>query len=230
MFKKVLSLAFTVFLCGVFIVYNYNMALANEPDVNKSNSTTEIIFLLDCSGSMYGLEEDTIGGFNSFVKKQSEIGPTTITTILFDDKYEILHNNLDASNVVLTKEEYQTRGATALLDAIGKTINDVNTRLEKLPKSEQPTQVIFVITTDGEENSSREFTYDKISEMIKNQQEKYNWEFIFMGANIDVAKESQRLNIPTGNAVRYEASSAGTADMFLEVENKVNATRNKNNN
>ncbi len=154
---------------------------------------TEIVFILDRSGSMGGLENDTIGGFNGFVKKQAETGQTSLTTVLFDDKYEILHNGVDAGKAVLTSDEYFTRGSTALLDAVGKTINDVGKRLGETPEALRPGKVIFVITTDGLENASREFTYDEVQKMITHQSEKYNWEFVFMGANIDVAKEGSKL-------------------------------------
>lgn len=179
-----------------------------------NSKLTEIIFLLDRSGSMSGLESDTIGGFNSFLKKQCEIGETLITTVLFDDRYEILHNGINAKGVVLSEKEYFTRGMTALLDAIGKTILDVGFRLSKTNEEDRPHRVIFVITTDGLENSSKEFTYEKVNQMIQHQQEKYGWEFIFMGANIDVAQESAKLGIAQDRAFSYKASRAGTAHMF----------------
>lgn len=186
---------------------------------------TEIIFLLDRSGSMSGLESDTIGGFNSFVKTQSKLGDTLLTTVLFDDRYEILHNGVNAKGVVLTEKEYYTRGSTALLDAVGKTILDVGLRLSKIEEAERPHKVIFVITTDGLENSSREFSYDKVNQMISHQREVYNWEFIFMGANIDVAKESSRLGINPANAICYEASNTGTHRMYEKVNSMCCAMR-----
>lgn len=225
MSKKITLFCLALIFSFVSVLYAETYVI---DDVPTNNNPTEIIFLLDRSGSMGGLETDTIGGFNGFVKKQNEMGYTKITTILFDDRYEVLHNGVNAADVLLTNEEYYTRGSTALLDAIGKTINDVSARLEKLPESEKPKQVIFVITTDGYENSSREFTYAKIGEMIKLQQEKYKWEFIFMGANIDAEKEGSRLNIPTANTFNYEASGAGTSRMFDEANKVVNETRNKN--
>ncbi|NLO10655.1 MAG: VWA domain-containing protein [Clostridiales bacterium] len=182
---------------------------------------TEIIFLLDRSGSMSGLESDTIGGFNSFISKQSSLGRTQLTTILFDDKYEILHNGIDASTVTLTEKEYYTRGSTALLDAVGKTIIDVGFRLSHLIDNEYPSKVIFVITTDGLENSSREFTYDKVKQMISRQKEACNWEFIFMGANIDVAAESNKLGINPSMAFSYNSSSEGTQKMYNKVNDMV---------
>lgn len=188
-------------------------------------SLTEIIFLLDRSGSMAGLESDTIGGFNSFIKNQSSLGRTHLTTILFDDRYEILHNGVDASTVTLTKNEYYIRGNTALLDAVGKTIIDVGYRLSHLTDEVYPSKVIFVITTDGLENSSKEFTYDKVKQMISRQKEVCKWEFIFMAANIDVAKESDRLGIDSSMAFRYHSSAEGTKRMYNEVNNMVREMR-----
>lgn len=175
---------------------------------------TEIIFLLDRSGSMTGLENDTIGGFNSFVNSQCEIGETLITTVLFDDKYEILHSGLNAKDVHLTKKDYFTRGSTALLDAVGRAILEVGMRLCKVAEGKRPDKVIFVITTDGAENSSREFTYEHINNMIEHQKKTYGWEFIFLGANIDVAKESMKLGIDENLAFGYEATKEGTAAMY----------------
>jgi hypothetical protein len=174
---------------------------------------------------MSGLESDTIGGFNSFIKKQSSLGKTNLTTILFDDKYEILHNGIDASTVTLTKNEYFTRGTTALLDAVGKTIIDVSYRLSHLMEEVHPNKVIFVITTDGLENSSKEFSYEKIKQMISRQKEICNWDFIFMGANIDVAAESHKLGINPTMAFSYKSSSEGTKKMYNEVNHMVSELR-----
>jgi hypothetical protein len=190
-----------------------------------NQNLTEIIFLLDRSGSMSGLESDTIGGFNSFVRTQSKLGETLLTTVLFDDKYEILHNGVDAGKVILTEKEYFTRGSTALLDAVGKTILDVGFRLSKTEENLRPGKVIFVITTDGLENSSREFTYEKIQQMISYQREMYHWDFIFMGANIDVVKESSKLGINKNQAFCYEASELGTEKMYGEVNELVSFMR-----
>lgn len=176
---------------------------------------TEIIFLLDRSGSMEGLESDTIGGFNSFIANQSkQKGKTIVTVVLFDDKYEILWNGIDAEKVKLTNKEYFVRGSTALLDAVGKTILDVGVRLSNTNENERPGKVIFVITTDGMENSSCEFTHNKVKQLIKHQQEKYSWEFIFLGANIDAAKEADTIGICADNAYNYEASKSGVESMY----------------
>ncbi len=180
-----------------------------------NNKLTEIVFLLDRSGSMSGLENDTIGGFNSFVKRQCELeDETLLTTVLFDDRYEILYNGESAANVHLTPNEYYVRGATALLDAVGKTILDVGYRLSQVKENERPGKVIFVITTDGMENASSEFTYEKVKSLIRHQQVKYSWEFIFLGANIDAAKEAESIGIQEENAFRFEATHDGVENMY----------------
>jgi uncharacterized protein YegL len=176
---------------------------------------TEIIFLLDRSGSMAGLERDTIGGFNSFIERQNKLeGDTVVTTVLFDDKYEIICDGVPAEDAMLTSDNYFVRGTTALLDAIGKTIVDVGFRLAKTKEDERPSNVIFVITTDGMENASVEFSYKKIKELIKHQQERYNWEFIFLGANIDAEIEADNIGINVTNAYNFEASTTGVETMY----------------
>lgn len=187
---------------------------------------TEIIFLIDRSGSMGGLETDTIGGFNAFMEKQRQMeGETIVTTVLFDDKYEILWNGIDVCKAKLTDKEYYVKGSTALLDAVGKTIIDVGYRLSNTSEDSRPNKVIFVITTDGMENSSREFTNEKVKQLIKHQQEKYNWEFIFLGANIDAAKEADNIGICKDNAYSFEASKAGVEGMYNMVCEAVSEKR-----
>jgi hypothetical protein len=189
---------------------------------------TEIIFLVDRSGSMGGLESDTIGGFNAFVEKQKQMsGATMVTTVLFDDKYELLWSGINAEKVRLTEKEYFVRGCTALLDAVGKTILDVGCRLSNTLEVDRPDKIIFVITTDGMENASREFTYDKVRELIKHQQDKYNWEFIFLGANIDAAKEASSIGISQANAYNFEASKDGVEMMYCMVAEAVSEKRKK---
>lgn len=187
---------------------------------------TEIIFLLDRSGSMRGLESDTIGGFNAFIEKQKEMpGETIVTTVLFDDRYEILWNGVNIDNIKLTEKEYYVRGMTALLDAVGKTILDVNNRLLMTEESKRPGKVIFVITTDGMENSSKEFTYKQVKEMIRHQQEKYRWEFIFLGANIDSVREAGNIGISQNDTYRFEASQEGVHRMYCTLYEEVNKRR-----
>lgn len=189
---------------------------------------TEIIFLLDRSGSMSGLEEDTIGGFNALVEKQCKLeGETVLTAALFDDQYEILWSGIDANKAKLTEENYFVRGATALLDAVGKTILDVGQRLSKTSEERVPGKVLFVITTDGMENASHEFSHKKIKEMINHQKEKYGWEFIFIGANIDAAEEAESVGISSKDAYTFEASSPGVQEMYSMVSEELSVRRQK---
>ncbi|KMJ57396.1 von Willebrand factor type A [Bacillus sp. LL01] len=191
-----------------------------------NKNLTEIIFLLDRSGSMSGFERDTIGGFNSFLERQSKHdGETRVTTVLFDDEVEILWNGVNAKSVTLTREDYYVRGSTSLLDAVGKTILDVGGRLSTTPETARPSNVIFVITTDGMENSSMEFTYSKVKELIRHQQERYSWQFIFMGANIDVAKEAESLGIQEEQAFQFEATDKGVEVMYNSVCEMVSEKR-----
>ncbi|MEH7349548.1 vWA domain-containing protein [Gottfriedia acidiceleris] len=191
-----------------------------------NSNKTEIIFLIDRSGSMAGLESDTIGGFNSFIKKQCSFdGETNVTTVLFDDQYEVLWTGINAHEVKLTDKEYFVRGTTALLDAVGKTILSVGNRLSLYSERERPGKIIFVITTDGLENASVEFTYSKVKYLINHQQEKYNWEFIFMGANIDVAKEASNLGILKENAYSFESSNEGVENMYSVISEAVSEKR-----
>jgi hypothetical protein len=180
-----------------------------------NKNVTEIVFLLDRSGSMSGLESDTIGGFNAFIEKQCQFeGETLLTAVLFDDKYEVLWNGVDAREARLTDKEYYVRGCTAMLDAVGKTILDVGYRLSNTKEEQRPGKVIFVITTDGMENASVEFTYEKVQQLIKQQQEKYSWEFIFMGANIDAVKEADSIGINVENAYNFETTENGVEEMY----------------
>lgn len=190
-------------------------------------NTTEIIFLIDRSGSMGGLEGDTIGGFNGFIEKQKHMqGKTIVTTVLFDEKYELLWSGVDSAEIWLTDKEYFVRGSTALLDAIGKTILEVGQRLSVQHEDERAGKIIFVITTDGMENASKEFSYEKVRELIKHQQKKYNWEFIFLGANIDAAKEADSIGISQDNAYSFEASEVGVERMYSMVCEAVSEKRN----
>lgn len=188
---------------------------------------TEIVFILDRSGSMMSLTDDTIGGFNSFVEKQkNEPGEALLTTILFDDQYEILHNGVNLKEVQpITKDHYWARGMTAMYDAIGKTINEVGHRLSETPEQYRPGKVIFVITTDGLENASREFTQARVKEMIQHQTEKYNWDFIFLGANIDSAQTASNIGIKADYAANYCATADGLSSMYCAVDTAVSSHR-----
>ncbi|MBH0162831.1 MULTISPECIES: vWA domain-containing protein [unclassified Fictibacillus] len=193
-----------------------------------NKNVTEIVFLLDRSGSMSGLEKDTIGGFNSFVKRQVERkGKTLLTTVLFDDQYEILWSGVPAEQVQLTRKDYYVRGTTALLDAVGKTILDVGYRLSRTEEHDRPGKVIFVITTDGMENASSEFTHEKVKKLIEHQQERYNWEFIFMGANIDVIADAQNLGIKEKDAFSFDATHDGIENLYSMMSEEIIQRRNK---
>lgn len=177
----------------------------------KTNKT-ELVFILDRSGSMSGLESDTIGGFNSMLEKQrQEEGEANVTTVLFDDSFELLHDRIAINGVApMTDQDYTVRGSTALLDAIGKTINKLGNVQKATSETERADKVLFVITTDGLENASREFSYSKIKEMVSRQKEKYGWEFIFLGANIDAIATAERFGISEDRAVNFVSDSAGT--------------------
>lgn len=174
---------------------------------------TEIIFILDRSGSMGGLESDTIGGFNAMLAKQKKVpGEARVTTVLFDDQYELLHHRIPLEGICpITDKEYYVRGCTALLDAIGKTIHQLVHTLKHTTEDYRPEKVIFIITTDGLENASKEYSYSKLKQMIKHQTEKYHWEFLFMGANIDAIAEASKLGIKEDRAVTYENNAQGVA-------------------
>ena len=155
---------------------------------------TELVFILDRSGSMAGLEKDTIGGFNAMIEKQkSEAGEAYISTVLFDNYSEVIHDRVMLNAVPkLTEKEYYVRGCTALLDAVGGAIHHIGNVHKYAREEDRPEKTLFVITTDGMENASRRYSYEKVKEMITRQKEKYGWEFLFLGANIDAAREAAR--------------------------------------
>ena len=172
----------------------------------------ECVFILDRSGSMAGLESDTINGFNGLLNKQrTQEGEALITTVLFDHDYELLHDRIDIKLINnISEKEYYVRGSTALLDAIGLTIDKIG-NVQKITRVEDRAQkVLFVITTDGMENSSHKYSYSRIKHMIENQKSKYNWEFIFMGANVDAIEMASRFGIDSDRAVNYKSDKKGT--------------------
>lgn len=191
------------------------------------NDLTELVLILDRSGSMSGLETDTIGGFNSMLDKQrSATGNALVTTVLFDHDYEVLHNRLPLQSVApITDKEYFVRGNTALLDAVGKTILNISALHKNMAQAEVPSKVLFVITTDGFENASREFTYRQIKIMIEEHKSRYDWEFIFLGANIDAAKEAGRFGISEDHSVQYHNDAKGVALNFEVVSEAVTTIR-----
>ena len=173
---------------------------------------TELVFILDKSGSMSGLEKDTIGGFNSMLDQQSKVdGECVITTVLFDNRYELLHDRIDIRSVQpITGKEYFVGGSTALLDAIGRTIHKIDTAQKNTTEDYRAEKVMFVIITDGEENASRHFSSAQIRQMIQHQKERYGWEFIFLGANIDAVETAGRFGIDADRAVDYVPDGEGT--------------------
>ncbi len=188
---------------------------------------TEVVFILDRSGSMSGLESDTIGGFNSMITKQKkEEGEAYITTVLFDDKIETLHDRIEIGRVEpMNDSQYFTRGCTALLDAIGKTVNHISDIHRYAREEDRPEKTIFIITTDGLENSSREFTYDKIKKLLTKKQEKDGWEFLFLGANIDAIEVAGKMGISRDDACDYVCDEAGTALNFNVMSNVIGSVR-----
>lgn len=188
---------------------------------------TEVVFILDRSGSMSGLESDTIGGFNSMITKQKkEEGEAYITTVLFDDKIETLHDRIEIGKVEpMNDSQYFTRGCTALLDAIGKTVNHISDIHRYAREEDRPEKTIFIITTDGLENSSREFTYDKIKKLLTKKQEKDGWEFLFLGANIDAIEVAGKMGISRDDACDYVCDEAGTALNFNVMSNVIGSVR-----
>lgn len=183
---------------------------------------TELVFVLDRSGSMAGLESDTIGGFNGMLKKQrEEEGEATVTTVLFDDKYELLHDRIPMAGVEpMTEKQYYVRGCTALLDAVGKTICKIKAVLQNTAESMRAEKVIFVIITDGCENASREFGYRQIKGLIEQQKEQ-GWEFLFLGANMDAVAEAKQMGIQADRAVMYACDAEGTQLNYRVVNEAV---------
>ena len=188
---------------------------------------TELVFILDKSGSMAGLERDTIGGFNAMLDKQkAQAGECRITTVLFDHRYELLHDRTDIRAVrPITAREYRVGGSTALLDALGKTIHKIATAQKNTSEPFRAKRVMFVIITDGEENASREYAAQEVKEAIRRQKSRYGWEFIFLGANIDAVETAGRFGIDAGRAANYVPDSQGTALNFRAMSETVSAFR-----
>ena len=173
---------------------------------------TELVFILDRSGSMVGLEGDTIGGFNAMIEKQKrEAGSALVSTVLFDNTCTVIHDRMDVQGIApLTEKEYFVRGCTALLDAIGGAIHHIGNVHKYAREEDRPEHTLFVITTDGMENASHRYTAERVKQMIQRQKEKYGWEFIFLGANIDAVETAGRIGIDLNRAVNYRSDSEGT--------------------
>ena len=180
---------------------------------------TELVFILDRSGSMSGLERDTIGGFNSMIEKQKkEAGEAVVSTVLFDGVSEVIHDRLPLERVPeMTEREYFPRGCTALLDAVGGAVHHIGNVHKYARREDVPEKTLFIITTDGYENASTRYSYERVKRMIERQTEQYGWEFLFLGANIDAAAEAKRFGIRADRAVDYKCDAAGTALNFEVV-------------
>lgn len=192
-----------------------------------NQNLTEIVFILDRSGSMESLTEETIGGFNSLIEKQkNEEGDAMVTAVLFDDMYEILYDHIPINQVKrLTRKEYYARGCTALLDAAGRTITNVGKRLAETKEEERPGKIVVVITTDGYENASREYTKPQIRAMIEHQRDVYKWQFMFLGANIDAVSEADSLGIRPCMSATYSATNAGVNSTFRAMDKVIGFIR-----
>ena len=214
--KRILTVALMLMSVSVFA-----KAPAKTDQKNKNNKPkdVELVFILDRSGSMGGLESDTIGGYNSMLSKQKKekTGKVSVTTVLFDDQYELLYNQVPIEKVSpMTEKEYYVRGSTALLDAIGKTVMQVKANQDK---KEIKDKVLFVIITDGMENASREYRTEQVKKLIEERKEKDNWEFLFLGANIDAIGAAKDIGIDSSRAVRFKSDKKGTAKNY-EVLNE----------
>ena len=191
------------------------------------NNITELVFILDRSGSMAGLESDTVGGFNGMLHKQkAEDGVAYVTTVLFDDQLETLHDRVPLAEVQdITEKEYYVRGCTALIDAIGKTIKHIEGIHKYARKEDVPAHTIFIITTDGLENASREFSSAEVKRMIGRKKEADGWEFLFIGANIDAVETARHIGISADRAVNYRADKKGTGVVFESINAPIMAMR-----
>ncbi len=188
---------------------------------------TELVFILDRSGSMSGLEEDTIGGFNSLIKKQKlEKGEALISTVLFDDQCQVLYDRVPLKKIEpMNDSQYYVRGCTALLDALGGAIHHISTVHKYARREDRPAKTIFIITTDGLENSSRRYSLEKVRSMVERQREKYGWEFLFLGANIDAISTAGSFGIRPEMAVNYEADGQGTKLNYRVLSKAVSSVR-----
>ena len=184
---------------------------------------TELVMILDRSGSMGGLESDTIGGYNSMLKKQRETeGEVLVSTVLFDGESEVLYDRIPLQDMPqMTEKEYYVRGCTALLDAIGGAIHHIGNVHKYAKDEDRPEKTIFVITTDGLENASKRYSYEKVKQMVERQKEKYGWEFLFLGANIDAIKTAGRFGIAPDRAANYNSDHMGTALNYEVLANAV---------
>ena len=192
-----------------------------------NNNLTEIVFILDRSGSMAGLEDDTIGGFNAMLEKQKkEPGEALLSAVLFDHYSEVVYDRVDLQKIEpMTDKQYFVRGSTALLDAIGGAVHHIENVHKYAREEDRPGKTIFIITTDGMENASREYSYRQVSSMVRHAQEAYGWEFLFLGANMDAIRAAETFGIRADRAVRYECDSAGTRVNYSVVSQAIGSMR-----
>lgn len=188
---------------------------------------TELVFILDRSGSMRGLEQDTIGGFNAMLDRQREAeGQALVSTVLFDSGTEVIHDRVDVRKVEpMTEKQYAVRGCTALLDAVGGAIHHIGNVHKYAREEDRPARTLFVITTDGMENASRRYDAGRVREMIRRQTERYGWEFLFLGANIDAVQTAGRFGIDADRAANYHSDSLGTALNYDVLGDAIHAVR-----
>ena len=191
------------------------------------NNITELVFILDRSGSMAGLESDTIGGFNAMIEKQrKEDGKCYVSTVLFDNESEVLHDRVKLDEVKpMTDRDYTVRGCTALIDALGGAIHHIGNIHKYARPEDVPEHTMFIITTDGMENASRRYSSDEVKKMIERQKEKYGWEFLFIGANIDAVETAAKYGIDRDRAVNYHADTKGTKVLYDAVACAVSSVR-----
>lgn len=188
---------------------------------------TEIVFIIDRSGSMGGLESDTIGGFNSMIEKQKkEEGEAIVSTVLFDDRSDVIYDRVDLKKVEpMNDKQYYVRGCTALLDALGGAVKHIKTVHKYAREDDRPEKTVFIVTTDGMENSSRKYDYDEVRKMVEKQRKEAGWEFIFLGANLDSVEYAGRMGFSAKTSVNYESDSRGTLKNYEVLGKTLSAVR-----
>ena len=222
---------FNVLIVFLFLSLSIFSTSKNTVTKDKNQQKMELVFILDKSGSMSGLESDTIGGFNSMLEKQKKEKNrnTYVTTVLFDNEYKLLYSHTLISEVKpLTEKEYSPGGTTALLDAIGRTISQVKSEQARLSSKDKAKKVLFVIITDGMENASKEYNLTTVRRLIEAQNKNEKWEFIFLGANIDAIGTAKNLGIKESRAVQYKSDSIGTKNNYKAVEKAIEGARSGN--
>jgi hypothetical protein len=203
------------------------LSLKHKGEIEMKKDLVEMVFILDRSGSMTGLEDETIAGYNKLISRQKELdGEALVSTVLFDHQFDVLYNRKNIQEIpIMTRRAYYVRGSTALLDAIGRSIQKIDYVQSMLVSSQIPEKTIFVITTDGMENSSHEYSSKQIKEMIERQKEKHGWEFIFLGANIDAVETASRYGIDPSRAASYHSDQKGTDINYQTIDKAIHHFR-----